>query len=107
MEITQLTLMAAPEPASIPIPNFVMWIIIGVVAGGLARWLLPGEQKMNIFLTFLLGLAGAFFGGWGSQFIPFIKEDTWWMALIVATAGAFVLLLIFEVLGKAFSKKKA
>ncbi|MEM7602456.1 MAG: GlsB/YeaQ/YmgE family stress response membrane protein [Verrucomicrobiota bacterium] len=90
MDISTLTLLA--------VPNLVFWIIIGIAAGALARFLLPGEQKMNIFLTMILGLAGAFIGGYLTQSV--IKSEAWWMTLLVSTAGAFVLLIVFEMLGK-------
>ena len=39
------------------------WIIFGLIAGALAKWIMPGQQGGGIFLTILLGVAGAFVGG--------------------------------------------
>ena len=39
------------------------WIAIGAVAGIIAKALYPGAEDMGIFLTILLGIAGALLGG--------------------------------------------
>ena len=43
--------------------GFLWWLIIGLVAGGLARLLIPGKQPMGIVLTIILGLVGSVVGG--------------------------------------------
>ena len=40
------------------------WIILGLIAGALAKWLMPGEQGGGWILTMVLGIVGAFVGGW-------------------------------------------
>lgn len=88
--------------ASIKVLGF--WVLIGVVAGALARAILPGEQKMNFFFTMLLGIGGALIGGLISPMLPFFKEEQWWMTLVVATVCAFLLLILVQALG-FFNKK--
>ena len=39
------------------------WIVLGVVCGALAKWIMPGPDGGGIFLTAGLGIAGAFVGG--------------------------------------------
>lgn len=39
------------------------WIVIGLIVGALAKWLMPGPDPGGIFVTILLGIAGAFVGG--------------------------------------------
>jgi uncharacterized membrane protein YeaQ/YmgE (transglycosylase-associated protein family) len=87
-----------------PIQTVGFWVLIGVVAGFLARAILPGEQKMNVFLTMLLGIGGALIGGFISPMLPFFKQEQWWMTLIIATLGAFLLLVLVQALG--FFKKR-
>ena len=44
------------------------WIVLGLVAGALAKWLMPGNDPGGWIVTILLGIAGAFVGGYlGSQ----------------------------------------
>jgi uncharacterized membrane protein YeaQ/YmgE (transglycosylase-associated protein family) len=39
------------------------WIVIGLIVGALAKWLMPGPDPGGILVTILLGIAGAFVGG--------------------------------------------
>jgi uncharacterized membrane protein YeaQ/YmgE (transglycosylase-associated protein family) len=43
--------------------QLIWWIILGLIAGALARWILPGEDPMGLLMTALLGIAGSFLGG--------------------------------------------
>jgi uncharacterized membrane protein YeaQ/YmgE (transglycosylase-associated protein family) len=40
------------------------WIVLGLVAGILAKWIMPGRDGGGFILTVLLGIVGAFVGGW-------------------------------------------
>lgn len=80
-----------------PIFTIGFWLLIGIVAGALARFLLPGDQKMNWFLTMMLGIGGALIGGYVSRYLPLADQP--WMPLVSATLGAFLLLVVFQVLG--------
>ena len=44
--------------------SIVLWILFGLVIGILARWIMPGTQSLNWIVTILLGIVGAFVGGW-------------------------------------------
>jgi uncharacterized membrane protein YeaQ/YmgE (transglycosylase-associated protein family) len=39
------------------------WILMGLVVGVLAKWIMPGDDPGGFFMTILLGVAGAFVGG--------------------------------------------
>jgi uncharacterized membrane protein YeaQ/YmgE (transglycosylase-associated protein family) len=74
------------------------WILLGLLAGVIARLILPGEQPGGIIVTTLIGIAGALIAGFIAQAIGFgdpIDEffdlSTW----IAAIIGAVVLLLIW------------
>ena len=43
--------------------NFLSWILMGLVVGVLAKWIMPGPDPGGVFMTILLGVAGAFVGG--------------------------------------------
>jgi uncharacterized membrane protein YeaQ/YmgE (transglycosylase-associated protein family) len=75
------------------------WIILGLLAGLLAKALLPGEDPGGIIVTTLLGIAGAFIGGlitralgFGDPIDEFFDLSTWLGAII----GAIVILLIYR-----------
>jgi len=77
---------------------FLWWLIIGLVAGGLARLLIPGRQPMGMFLTLLLGLVGSVIGGLISSAIfgtdP--REPGFHTAgLLMSTVGAVIVLGIY------------
>jgi uncharacterized membrane protein YeaQ/YmgE (transglycosylase-associated protein family) len=42
--------------------GFLWWLIIGLIAGGVARLLIPGKQPMGLLMTMILGLVGV--GRW-------------------------------------------
>ena len=44
--------------------NLLMWIIFGLVAGAIAKSLIPGKDPGGWILTLILGIAGAVVGGW-------------------------------------------
>lgn len=48
--------------------GFLSWILMGLVVGILAKWIMPGPDSGGIIMTILLGVAGGFVGGFiGSQ----------------------------------------
>ena len=72
------------------------WIILGLLAGGIAKILLPGRDPGGIIGTVLVGVAGSFVGGWLSAQLldkpinkDFFDLATW----VSAIAGALVLLI--------------
>ena len=40
------------------------WILLGLIVGALARLIVPGKQPGGIIVTIILGIVGAFLGGW-------------------------------------------
>lgn len=44
--------------------SILWWIIIGGIAGALAKFIMPGKDPGGIFVTIILGIAGAVVGGW-------------------------------------------
>ncbi len=77
------------------------WIILGLLAGFIAKAVLPGDDPGGIIVTTLLGVAGALVGGFiaralgfGDPINEFFDLSTWLGAII----GAIVLLLIYRAL---------
>lgn len=73
------------------------FIIVGAVAGFLARLIVPGRDPMGVVATVLLGIVGAFLGGFLADAL-FDDESVGWFG---ATVGAVIVLLIWNaVVGK-------
>ena len=75
------------------------WIILGALAGIIAKAILPGDDPGGIIITPLIGIAGALIAGFIAQAIGFgdpIDEFFDWSTWIAAIIGAVVLLLIYR-----------
>ncbi len=70
-------------------------IIVGLIVGALARFVMPGEQKMGWILTILLGIGGSMAAGFIGQALGWYKagEGAGWIASVV---GALVLLFVVQ-----------
>jgi uncharacterized membrane protein YeaQ/YmgE (transglycosylase-associated protein family) len=86
------------------------WIVLGLLAGLIARALLPGEQPGGIIVTTLVGVAGALIAGFIAQAIGFgdpIDEFFDWSTWIAAVIGAVVLLLIWQAIAGESGRRRA
>lgn len=73
------------------------WILFGLIAGALAKWIMPGEDPGGCIVTILIGIAGAMVGGWiATQFGYGAVNDFDFRSLIVAVLGAVLLLWIYR-----------
>jgi uncharacterized membrane protein YeaQ/YmgE (transglycosylase-associated protein family) len=43
--------------------GLITWIVVGLIAGLLARWIMPGSEHSGLVVTMILGMAGASIGG--------------------------------------------
>lgn len=79
--------------------GIITWIVLGLVAGILARLVMPGKQNMNWIMTIVLGVVGALVGG-------FISRELGWAdvsgfnltSLLIAGGGAVLVLWIYGML---------
>jgi uncharacterized membrane protein YeaQ/YmgE (transglycosylase-associated protein family) len=79
------------------IGTIIAWIIIGLIAGALAKLIMPGDDPGGIIVTILIGIAGAFVGGFLTSLIGIGSGGLIW-TIIVATIGAIILLAIYRLL---------
>jgi uncharacterized membrane protein YeaQ/YmgE (transglycosylase-associated protein family) len=79
----------------------IVLIIVGLIAGFVARLLVPGRDPMGILGTILLGIVGSFVGGFGWYLIQFhrIPHKFHTTGIIGSIIGAIVLLLILRLTG--------
>lgn len=77
--------------------GFIGWLIVGLIAGALARLFVPGRQPMGLLMTMVLGLIGSFIGGAISYVIfgPAAGEGFHTGGLIMSTLGAVVVLAAY------------
>ena len=83
------------------------WILLGLLAGLIAKAIVPGADRAGIILTTLLGVAGALLGGfvatalgWGDPIDEFFDLSTW----LAAIAGAAVILVVWNAIrGRRFA----
>jgi uncharacterized membrane protein YeaQ/YmgE (transglycosylase-associated protein family) len=71
------------------------WILIGLIAGALAKFIMPGDDPGGFIITILLGIAGALVGGFLAGLIGIGGGGFIWTTLI-ATIGAIILLAIYR-----------
>lgn len=74
------------------------WIVLGLIAGAIAKLILPGDDPGGIIVTTLIGIVGAVVGGFIASALgigelgKFFDIGTW----LIAIAGALLLLLLYR-----------
>lgn len=84
------------------------WIILGLLAGLIARALLPGDQPGGIIITTLVGVVGAVAAGFIAQAMGFGDPiDEFWdlSTWIAAIIGAVVLLIVWGAITSGSSRR--
>lgn len=77
--------------------SFIWMIIVGLVAGLLARAIKPGSDPMGWIMTIVLGIVGAMLGGFIAGLVG-INADGGFTGLIFSVVGAIILLFIYEMI---------
>ncbi len=80
--------------------GIIAWIVLGALAGFLAKALLPGDDPGGVIVTTIIGIVGALLGGFlaaalfgGDPLDEFFDISTW----ITAIVGSIILLLLYRV----------
>lgn len=87
--------------------GFFSFLLLGLIAGALAKLILPGKQGGGWFVTLLLGVVGAMLGGWLGGLIfnvnleSFFNLSTW----LLAIGGSILVLLIYGLIVGNRAKK--
>jgi uncharacterized membrane protein YeaQ/YmgE (transglycosylase-associated protein family) len=70
-------------------------LIVGLIVGAVARFVMPGEQKMGWIMTMLLGIGGAVVAGFVGQSLGWYRagQGAGWVASVI---GAVVLLFVVQ-----------
>lgn len=86
--------------------SWIAFTLLGLIAGAIAKFILPGKQGGGWIATLILGVVGALVGGWLAGLIfeidyeGFFSIQSW----LIAIAGAIVVLLVWGFLTRGRSK---
>lgn len=86
-------------------PLWLHWILLGLVAGALAKFLVPGRDPAGCIVTVVLGIVGAVIGGWIGSFLGWGRIGSPRLqprSIAIATLGAIVVL----VAGRLFVRRR-
>jgi len=73
------------------------WIVFGLIAGALAKLIMPGDDPGGFIITTLLGIVGAVVGGFVSTFFGFGDVSGFDIrSLFIAIVGALIVLFIYR-----------
>ncbi|MCA9499599.1 MAG: GlsB/YeaQ/YmgE family stress response membrane protein [Nitrospira sp.] len=79
--------------------GIISWIVFGLIAGVLAKFLMPGRDPGGMIITILIGIAGAMVGGYISTFLGFGDVSGFDLrSLGIAIGGAFLLLVGYRII---------
>jgi len=84
--------------------DIIGWIVFGLIAGLLARWLMPGKDPGGCIVTVLLGIAGAIVGGFVARVLGLattsatLGDRNFLVQLAFAVLGAIIILAIYRML---------
>ncbi|MFZ3404682.1 GlsB/YeaQ/YmgE family stress response membrane protein [Aeromonas salmonicida] len=77
--------------------GFITWIVLGLLVGILAKWIMPGRDGGGFFITVLLGIIGAMVGGYVGTLLGLGSVTGFNLSSIaIATMGALIVLFVFN-----------
>lgn len=77
--------------------GIISWIVLGLIAGALAKLIMPGRQGGGIIVTIILGIVGAILGGFLGSLVGIGSLDSVFDigTIITAVVGALIVLFIY------------
>ncbi|MBL0613141.1 GlsB/YeaQ/YmgE family stress response membrane protein [Aeromonas veronii] len=77
--------------------GFITWIVLGLLVGILAKWIMPSRDGGGFFMTALLGIVGAMVGGYVGSLLGLGSVTGFNISSIaIATVGALIVLFVFN-----------
>ncbi|MEV8524205.1 MULTISPECIES: GlsB/YeaQ/YmgE family stress response membrane protein [unclassified Streptomyces] len=81
--------------------SIIAWVLIGLLAGAIAKAIMPGKDPGGCFITMIIGIVGGVLGGWLGKVIfhvhsikGFFHLSTW----IAAIVGSVIVLIIYRLI---------
>ena len=72
------------------------WVVFGLIAGIVAKLLMPGKDPGGFIITILLGIAGSLIGGYVGSLVGI--KGGWFVSFATAVVGAMLLLLVYRLI---------
>jgi uncharacterized membrane protein YeaQ/YmgE (transglycosylase-associated protein family) len=77
------------------------WILLGLIAGALAKFIMPGKDPGGCLVTIIIGMVGAVVAGFIGTMVGFGKVESFDLGgILLATIGAIITLIIYRVVKK-------
>lgn len=77
--------------------GIITWLVMGLIVGALAKWIMPGKDPGGLIVTIIIGIVGAMIGGWLSTVLGMGGVDGFNLGSIaMATVGALILLWLYR-----------
>lgn len=82
--------------------NFLAFLLLGLIAGAIAKLILPGKQAGGWIMTLILGVIGALLGGFLGNLLFNVSVDEFFSisSWLLAIGGAIIVLLIYGAITK-------
>ena len=81
--------------------SIITWLILGLIVGAIAKFIMPGKDPGGLIVTVLIGIVGAMLGGAISTRLGYGEVTGFDLrSIAVATAGAILLLILYRLLRK-------
>ena len=77
------------------------WIILGLIAGAIAKWIRPGNDPQGCIVTIIIGIIGGVLGGWIGSILGLGTVDEFsFRTLLLAVGGSIIVLAIYAAIKK-------
>ena len=81
--------------------GIISWIFLGLIAGALAKFIVPGKDPGGMLVTIIIGVVGAIIGGFLGSLIGLGRVESFdFGGIIIATLGAIILLVVYRLVTK-------
>lgn len=82
--------------------SWLAWIVLGLLAGAIAKWILPGKDPRGCLITIVIGVVGALLGGFLATVLGFggLSAQLDWRNLVIAVLGSMLLLFLYRIMKK-------
>ena len=85
------------------ITALLFWIVVGLVAGALAKLVMPGPDPGGVVVTIVVGVAGAVLGGWLLSLVGIgggAGSGGWMFSIVAGFIGAVILLAVYRLIAR-------
>ena len=79
--------------------GWLLWIVIGALAGGIAKAIMPGRDPGGCIVTILLGIGGAVLAGWLGNMLGWYRQGEG-AGFLAAIVGAILILFIWRLIAR-------